>query len=48
MKPAEKLKQFIDDYRLIRKEWTREEEGKHYACLLAAVSDEVAASEGGN
>lgn len=45
MKPHERLNQFIEEGRLIRDAWTGEKDGRETACLLAALSPEVAKKE---
>lgn len=39
---ADRLDRFIEEGRLIRKAWTGERDGRDTACLLAAMSPEVA------
>ena len=45
MMPSERLQDFLDSGRLIRKAWTgTDAQGRETACLLAALSPEVAAT----
>jgi len=41
MTPHDRLDLYIEEGRLIRHAWTREEEGRHHACLLAALAPET-------
>ena len=45
MTPSKRLQDFLDSGRLIRKAWTgTDAQGRETACLLAALSPEVAAT----
>ena len=43
---AARLRQYIDEDRLLRHAWTDDSDGRHRACLLSTIEAEIAAAGG--